>query len=244
MRRRNLLSSQRTIPKPSLYFSFNTSEPREIISNQLLNVNNTALVTYSAGKLGIAPYFTANLSGFRRIGWSPDGAKFWDANGDLPFSFSCWVYKTASNGAGNNVLFGNFTSGGAGSTAYGIYVLSQTDEVLIYKNDAINGQRRIQSLSQLARNTWNLIIYTDAGIGNEKLYINNVEEAVAITDMGYVSMKNSNPSGIGIGSVAISNTSGSTMIGGIDDIGAWRNLILTEKDRARIWNSGVGRKLL
>lgn len=236
---KNYVFGQRKLTKPSLLFEFEDSIVDSIGAINT-SYNNISLTEFGDGKVGRAINFTANQSGIRRSSMSGVPHPYVPGVGDLPFSISVWIKKTSTNGSGANFIYGLM---GAGSLSNAFILgIRQDGEVVCAKFSGANA-RRVLSDNVIPMGYWTLIQYVDGGVGNERIFIDNVESSLTITDDGYTTMANQKPYGPGISSHSQFNASGDTLIGWFDQLAYWNNYELSEKEREHIWNEGNGRRI-
>lgn len=261
MSRRRALLAMGGIKKPDLLWNFDNNEVREVFGGwRFSNNSSTGLpnTEFKAGKFGNALFVHADQIGWRNPGWADTlirfpSVKFWDENGDLPFSISFWVNKEATNGAGGgfnqniprNTIMG-LTGGGSFPAKWAYGISSPNDTAILRLNDDGNGTLTFTSQITITRNQWDLVQLVYDGNKGLRIFINNVEDLnVVVEDTGYESMKNGDDAyGLSLnGHAGGSHVTTITLLGGLDDIGIWNDYQLSQKDRDLIWNSGIGRKL-
>jgi len=114
-------------------------------------------------------------------------------DGDQKFSICAWVYMTEATD------FGIVSKGAYNSTGEYIFDTSGSDELRLTLMDesVSNTYEASTTSSTITQNTWNHVACTYNGVGGTsanagiKLYINGINQAVALSDSGtYVAMEN------------------------------------------------------
>lgn len=199
-------------------------------------------IDYVSGKTGNAARF--NSASDRIDVADTDNLSFTDNVNDIPFSINMWVYFTGFSSS-LNVLINKRGTASAG----GEWEISYQGGRLSFAKMNQNGNtiyQYIQStINPFSLNTWYNITFTDDGtktVAGMKMYINSVLNASINSSSGtYVGMLNSTSLvRFGLPSF-VTSAANSAHQGYIEDVGIWKNRVLTQSDIDYLYNSGNGR---
>ena len=201
--------------------------------------NGTPLnIDYVSGKTGNAARFDAGTDKIDIA--DTNNLSFTDGTNDIPFSISMWVYFTAFNPSGDWLFNKNDNTVGGGEWQL-VYYQSKFS---FFKLDKATGgvNQTIGVSTPFSLNTWYFVTFTDDGsktVAGMKIYINSVlQTATNISTGTYTGMAN----GTSITRIGL-NAWGSAFAnhqGYIEDIGVWKNRVLTQNEINKLYNSGNG----
>lgn len=204
---------------------------------------------FTDGKLGNSVEFLNTGAAILR---THSGAKYSFSNGtsDVAFSLSFWIYYKGG-GSGDRYIFGRNAFGSSvsnGNAEYRFLISPTTSKLAMLKHSLGSASNAIalDSISVLPINQWTHLVYTDDGLGNEKMYINGVSETPTKRNIGsgYVRMTTGNQAREAFGNAGGTALTTTRFLGMLDDFGIFKEYVLTEKDVDFIYNNGVGRTLI
>jgi len=208
-----------------------------------LSPTGTAIgVDYVAGKTGNAARFDAATDRIDIV--DTTNMSFTDGTIDIPFSISLWVYFVGFNSIGNWLI--NKRNAVSGGDEWQIEYYQ--NRIQFNKFDKANNTI-LQSVgtptSSLSLNTWYNITVTDDGsktVGGINIYINSTPQTLTNLSSGIYSGMNNGTAITRIGLNAWDLTTPTTAHQGyIEDVGIWKNRVLTQQDIDYLYNSGNGR---
>jgi len=170
-----------------------------------------------------------------------------DANSDIPFSFSFWVYCTSMSQIGNWIINKRQNS----SSLNEWQVLIQADKSVGLSKLTTNASSYISVVSQanvISLNNWHHVVLTDNKTTNDvssaKIYIDSISIPCTLSSVGtYTKMSPLN------GSIRFGNAGwGANGIlshrGNIDEMAIWKDRVLTQEEVNVLYNSGNPVKLM
>jgi len=162
-----------------------------------------------------------------------------DINGNgTSISISAWLFVPSSINTGANMMISKGQEG-ANARNYTFFVTATTTKfVMEFRAVASNG-RSHKTTTEFDRNAWYHVVVTCShGDSVPIIYVNNVSQSLTATDTAsstYQFVSNSSPLYFG------RDANGSNpFIGTIDEVGLWKNKILTSDDVSTLYNSGNG----
>jgi hypothetical protein len=192
----------------------------QINVNDLTDHNSGLTV---GGKVGGAYHCVASIPNYLSCA---DNAAFQMGTGT--FSLAAWV-KTVTTSTQFIISYGAPLV--AGQNGYGIYIASGQ------LNFVVDGTASAQSDNTSATfndGAWHLVILTVNRAGNSILL--DVDNVNRLTDTSFSSGSVDSSFGFQIGA----RNGGSFFDGDVDEVGVWKNYILTSGDKAALWNGGAG----
>lgn len=201
----------------------------------------TTGVDYVTGIQGNAARFDA---GTDRIDVSDsDNFSFTNGTNDLPFSISMWVYFTAFN-TGNNYLI---NKRGTTTDCEWLLATESASGNLVFQKFSQGVNTVTQSIRSVvpSLSSWNFIVITDDGSGTVSgmnIYVNGTLRSKTNISVGtYVRMNNgASITRIGLNSYSITDATRAHQ-GYINNIGVWKNRVLTASEIRYLYNTGTGR---
>lgn len=226
-----------------MYLKFESTTFIDSSKNHFVGVMGSASITVAPGKLGNSLVVSSNAGGFRTASNTEliNRLSFTDGNKDLPFTISMWVKKIGHYGTSENILLA-MSQTYLFQAEWNCYFLSNNRFFFRKFQTGTQTNRTISTTNAIPLNEWVHIVYSDNGIGNEKIYINGIQIATTITDGGYVKM-GFNSYGFGIQTVAGAFYGNTALNGAMDDILIIKNYALNQEDVNYLYNNGNGRIL-
>lgn len=199
-------------------------------------------IDYVSGKTGNAARFdspTDRITMADNINFS-----FTDNVNDIPFSINMWVYFTGFSSTSNTLINKRGTA-----TPGGEWEVSVNGSRLSFAKMDQNGNtiyQYIQSpLSLFSLNTWYNITVTDDGtktVAGMKMYINSILITTINSSSGVYTGMIDSTSQVRFGLASYSTSAANTAHQGyIEDVGIWKNRVLTQSEINYLYNSGAGR---
>lgn len=222
------------------YYKFDGNSNASVGGINGTNVNSP---TFTTGKVGNAINFgnDAILKYCQFV--DNDIFSFTDGSGnDIPFSVNMWV-NSSSFSANSNYLLNKRLDGISGEE-YQIAITATSVQFYKFGNGSGGNFKYFNFSFGLLTNTWYHLVFTDdgtKGMTGMNVYINGIIKNPAISMTGsYSGMSN------GLGLIRIGQSAHNTNVnnkhrGLIDELGIWKNRILSQSDVNFLYNSGSGR---
>lgn len=196
-------------------------------------------VSYVSGKIGQAANFNSDTSVIK-INDTID-LSFTNGTIDTPFSISMWIYVTQFSSVGNWIL----NKRGLTTNEWQLVCLSGKMHFAKFSNNSSSIYQGITCVSSIPLNSWQHIAYTDDGSGlnsGQNFYINGVRQLVSSANAGtYVKMQDTLAQ-TGIGLQLFDGVAANLRHRGyVDEIGIWKNRILTASEVLNLYNNGSGK---
>lgn len=198
-------------------------------------------IDYVVGKTGNAARFDS-VTDYVDIS-DTDNLSFTNGTNDIPFSISMWIYPTALN---NTTVLINKT--GLSSNEWMVFT-DTTGSISVQCFDKSNTSTRkaMHVNSAIVLNTWQLLTVTVGGSTSEtdiNVYINSVIQSKTSDSIGtYTSMINTT-NNTRIGQLSWSDIysapNETKFTGYMEEVGVWKNRILTQAEITYLYNSGNG----
>ncbi len=202
-------------------------------------------IDYVAGKTGNAARFNANGD----IIDIADSTNLSFTNGsgiDTPFSINVWVYFTSFSSTGGWIL--NKRTATSGGDEYQLVFNSQANALFFTKFDRTSNSiaQTMQTIGSVASlNTWYMVTVTDDGsktFAGMKMYINASLRPVTDTSAGTYTGMNNGSAIFRLGNSAwAAPTAPLQFLGYLEDVGIWKNKVLSQGDISYLYNYGNGK---
>lgn len=165
-------------------------------------------------------------------------SSFTDGTHDLPFSISFWVYKVA---AGTHYFI---TRRASSNFEWSFQSTATTVSCNLFSNNTSNSLNFSLTIS-LSLNAWHHIVYAyngDETTTGMRIYVDGIQYNPTGTITGsYTGMALNTLATPDVGQNGASEVAANNLKGYIDELGIWRNRVLTGSYVARLYNYGVGR---